>query len=95
LRRNEKAALDAILARAREGDLDARAHAQTAYRLYLSRESYLSICVGIRERPPDESPPALEEPMTIEEEAGSILEAEMAYDLHALRVFYEAVHTEK
>jgi hypothetical protein len=34
----------------------------------------------------------MEEPMSIEEEAGAILEAEMAYDLGLLRKYYETVH---
>lgn len=32
--------------------------------------------------------------MTIEEEAGAILEAEMAHDLSLLRRYYHAVHKE-
>lgn len=32
--------------------------------------------------------------MSIEEEAGAILEAEMANDLSLLRKYYEAVHKE-
>lgn len=93
MRRNEKAALDAILASARAGDLDARAQAQTAYRLFLYREAYLAIRVGVRERS-SVGPLPIEDDleMTVEEEAGSILEAEMAYDLHLLRRHYEEVH---
>jgi hypothetical protein len=94
-RRNEKAALDAILARARGGDLDARAQAQTAYRLFLHREAYLSICVGAQERASVGDLPAIDvEDMSIEEQAGAILEAEMAHDLALLRHHYEAVHRE-
>jgi hypothetical protein len=37
----------------------------------------------------------MEEEMSIDEEAGSILEAEMADDLSRLRRYYEAVHQEK
>lgn len=95
-RRNEKAALDDILARARRGDLDARAQAQTAYRLFLSREAYLASGVGIRERPRVGSLPARDvedlEGMSIEEEAGALLEAELANDISLLRHYYEDVH---
>lgn len=39
--------------------------------------------------------PAMEDlEMSIEEEAGAILEAEMANDLSLLRKYYEAVHKE-
>lgn len=81
------------MARARQGDLDTRALAQTAYRLHLVREAFREIGVGARDRlgvGPFLSVEPME--MTVEEEAGSILEAEMANDLSLLRQFYEAVH---
>lgn len=79
-RRSEKALRDAILARARQHDLDARVLAQTAYRLFLLREAAT----------PTAEREGLE--MTHEEEAGAILDAEMANDLSLLRQCYEAVH---
>ena len=39
--------------------------------------------------------PAIEDlEMSIEEEAGSILEAEVAHDIYLLRHYYEKAHTE-
>jgi hypothetical protein len=80
---------------AREGDLDTRARAQNAYRGYILREALRAFSVGVRERPTvGPVPPGDFEmvEMTIEEEAGAILEAEMANDLSLLRRYYEAVH---
>jgi hypothetical protein len=102
-RRNEKAARDEILARAREGDLDTRAQAQTAYRLYLFREAFRASGVGVRERPSmgplppgGASEAAVDglDSMSIEEEAGAMLEAEVAHDISRLRRYYETVHQE-
>jgi len=83
------------LASARGGDLDTRAQAQTAYRSYLLREALRSIGPGAGERLLVGHLPTMEElEMSIEEEAGAILEAEMAHDLSLLRKYYESVHKE-
>jgi hypothetical protein len=95
LRRNEKAALDEILASARAGNLSKRAHAQTAYRLFLFREAFRASNVGVREHPSVGNLPAIEDlEMSIEEEAGSILDAEVAHDTYLLRQYYEKAHSE-
>jgi hypothetical protein len=94
LRRNEKAARDEILARARDGDLDTRAQAQTAYRLFLFREAFRASGAGVGEHPSMGHVPSIELEMSIEEEAGSILEAEVAHDISRLRQYYETVHQE-
>jgi hypothetical protein len=62
--------------------------------LYLHREAYLSICVGDRERASvgDLPAPVMEDSMSIEEQAGALLEAEVAHDLSLLRHHYEDVH---
>jgi hypothetical protein len=60
-------------------------HAQTAYRFYILREALRGRAVF-----PDDDGGLAE--MTPEEEAGAVLEAELANDLSLLRAYYEAVH---
>jgi hypothetical protein len=77
-RRRGKAARDKILALARDGDLPTRVAAQKAYRLRLLQES--------------RSDSDLDEEMTPEAEAGAMLDAEQADDMHRIRIYYEKVH---
>jgi len=84
------------LASARGGDLDTRAHAQTAYRLFVFRAALRASDMRAREHPVGDCvATAMEDlEMSIEEEAGAILEAELANDLSLLRRYYESVHKE-
>jgi len=71
-----KAARDTLLAKARGGDLSARADALAAFRVRIARVAAGSV------RPEIEP--------TVEEECGALLEAEMAHDIHALLLAHQS-----
>ncbi len=67
-----------MLKEARDGNLTTRSDANTAYLVRVARLS-----TGKR----------VDEP-SVEEECGGILAAELAFEVHLLRVHYEQVHKE-
>jgi hypothetical protein len=79
-RRSEKAEFEGILSGARAGNLETRAAAQTAYRIRILREA------AARADLPEQTPL---------EEAGALLEAETAHNVHLLREMYQRVHSEE
>jgi hypothetical protein len=62
--------------------------------LYLYRAAFRASGEGVREHPSMGHVPSIDLEMSIEEEAGAILEAEVAHDISRLRQYYETVHQE-